>query len=218
MASTYTPKLNLAKPAHGDVDWHIPVNENWDKIDTELDKALKISGTTIDADKNWNGKSITNVRAITGAVFVPLLTEVTFRHLPDESRNAANQVYQDLTEFSTASTSYVLAKTFPAIPSSGFIAAEGSGITVQCDLSAWGGDTDPCQVDFRVGGVSRAILSSNHVHATYHTKWINVPATGGEIVEVWFRSGNPNSSSKLKNVKVFSLKELYRVRPSTVPW
>ena len=52
MANTYTPKLNLAKPAHGDVNWHIPVNGNWDKIDTELDKALKISGTTIDADKD----------------------------------------------------------------------------------------------------------------------------------------------------------------------
>ena len=64
MASTYTPKLNLAKPAHGDVDWHIPINGNWDKIDTELDKALKISGTTIDADKNWNGKNITNVNSI----------------------------------------------------------------------------------------------------------------------------------------------------------
>jgi hypothetical protein len=36
MANTYTPKLNLAKPANGDVDWHIPVNENWDKIDSEL--------------------------------------------------------------------------------------------------------------------------------------------------------------------------------------
>jgi hypothetical protein len=64
MANTYTPKLNLAKPAHGDVDWHIPINGNWDKIDTELDKALKISGTTIDADKNWNGKSITNVNSV----------------------------------------------------------------------------------------------------------------------------------------------------------
>ena len=64
MANTYTPKLNLAKPAHGDVNWHIPVNENWDKIDTELDKALKISGTTIDADKDWNGKNITNVGTI----------------------------------------------------------------------------------------------------------------------------------------------------------
>ena len=65
MVNTYTPKLNLAKPAHGDVDWHIPINENWDKIDTELDKALKISGTTIDADKDWNGKSINNVNMLT---------------------------------------------------------------------------------------------------------------------------------------------------------
>jgi len=52
MANTYTPKFNLAKPANGDVDWHIPINGNWDKIDTELDKietdldeALNISET-----------------------------------------------------------------------------------------------------------------------------------------------------------------------------
>ena len=69
MANTYTPKLNLAKPAHGDVDWHIPINENWDKIDTELDKALKISGTTIDADKNWNGKSIVNISSLSSSIY-----------------------------------------------------------------------------------------------------------------------------------------------------
>jgi hypothetical protein len=64
MASTYTPKLNLAKPAHGDVDWHIPINENWDKLDTKVDNAAKtalVSKITVDADKNWNGKNITNV-------------------------------------------------------------------------------------------------------------------------------------------------------------
>ena len=69
MASTYTPKLNLAKPANGDVNWHIPVNGNWDKIDTELDKALKISGTTIDADKNWNGKSIENISSLSSSIY-----------------------------------------------------------------------------------------------------------------------------------------------------
>ncbi len=64
MASTYTPKLNLAKPAHGDVNWHIPINENWDKIDTNVDSAAKtalVSEITVDADKDWNGKNITNV-------------------------------------------------------------------------------------------------------------------------------------------------------------
>ena len=68
MVSTYTPKLNLAKPAHGDVNWHIPINENWDKIDTELDSAAKtalVSGITVDADKDWGGKNINNVNMLT---------------------------------------------------------------------------------------------------------------------------------------------------------
>ena len=68
MANTYTPKLNLAKPAHGDVNWHIPINENWDKLDTKVDNAAKtalVSKITVDADKNWNGKSINNVNMLT---------------------------------------------------------------------------------------------------------------------------------------------------------
>ena len=36
MANTYTTNYNLAKPAHGDVNWHIPINQNWDKIDTTM--------------------------------------------------------------------------------------------------------------------------------------------------------------------------------------
>ena len=36
MANTYTTNYNLAKPAHGDINWHIPINENWDKIDTTM--------------------------------------------------------------------------------------------------------------------------------------------------------------------------------------
>ena len=67
MANTYTPKLGLAKPAHGDVNWHIPINENWDKLDTKVDNAAKtalVSKITVDADKNWNGKNITNLGKI----------------------------------------------------------------------------------------------------------------------------------------------------------
>ena len=91
MASTYTPKLNLAKPAHGDVDWHIPINENWDKIDTELDKALKISGTTIDADKDWGGKNITNVGVIrTSDVTCVGNTNILFLSTPSDTVQASS--------------------------------------------------------------------------------------------------------------------------------
>ena len=36
MANTYTTNYNLAKPANGDVDWHTPINENWDDIDSTM--------------------------------------------------------------------------------------------------------------------------------------------------------------------------------------
>lgn len=36
MANTYTTNYNLAKPAHGDVNWHIPINGNFDIIDTTM--------------------------------------------------------------------------------------------------------------------------------------------------------------------------------------
>ena len=36
MVNTYTEKLGLAKPANGDIDWHIPINGNWDELDSKL--------------------------------------------------------------------------------------------------------------------------------------------------------------------------------------
>jgi microcystin-dependent protein len=46
MANTYTTNYNLAKPAHGDVDWHIPINGNFDTIDTTMkDNANRICPT-----------------------------------------------------------------------------------------------------------------------------------------------------------------------------
>jgi len=46
MASTYTTNYNLAKPAHGDINWHIPINGNFDTIDTTMkDNANRICPT-----------------------------------------------------------------------------------------------------------------------------------------------------------------------------
>ena len=46
MVNTYTTNYNLAKPANGDVDWHIPINGNFDTIDTTMkDNANRICPT-----------------------------------------------------------------------------------------------------------------------------------------------------------------------------
>ena len=36
MANAYTTNYNLAKPANGDINWHTPINGNFDTIDTTM--------------------------------------------------------------------------------------------------------------------------------------------------------------------------------------
>ena len=69
MASTYTTKLGLAKPAHGDINWHIPINENWDKLDSKLGPLYEniTNGTTkltVKKDVDMSAKNIKNVASI----------------------------------------------------------------------------------------------------------------------------------------------------------
>jgi len=143
MASTYTPKLNLAKPAHGDVDWHIPVNENWDKLDTIVDNAAKtalVSEITVDADKDWNGKNITNLGKISPKTWLiltgadPLLisksdassTTVTFAQL--DGTGHVKVVVRGATANWTIGT-----RTFE-------ILKNGSQIWTMSQESKWGGE------------------------------------------------------------------------------
>ena len=70
MANTYTPKLNLAKPAHGDVDWHIPINGNWDELDSKLgplyeDITNDTTKLTVKKDVDMSTKNINNVNMLT---------------------------------------------------------------------------------------------------------------------------------------------------------
>lgn len=69
MANTYTTKLGLAKPANGDVDWHIPINKNWDDIDSKLGPLYEDfvdSATEIKVNKNinMNQKNIVDIESL----------------------------------------------------------------------------------------------------------------------------------------------------------
>ena len=107
MVNTYTPKFNLAKPAHGDVNWHIPINENWDKIDTELDNVSKISRITIDANKDWGGKNITNAGTIAATKFDCATYVLTVR---------GGVCYRDNSTKLVQGPGGRVAKTAPAVP------------------------------------------------------------------------------------------------------
>ena len=143
MASTYTPKLNLAKPAHGDVNWHIPINENWDKLDTKVDNAAKtalVSEITVDADKDWNGKNITNLGKISPKIWLarigsdPLLiskshassTTVTFAQL-DGTGHVKVVVAGAGVNYTSGTRVFTILKN-------------GSQIWTKSQASGWGGD------------------------------------------------------------------------------
>ncbi|MDD4469330.1 MAG: hypothetical protein PHR29_05260 [Acholeplasmataceae bacterium] len=74
MASTYTTKLGLAKPANGDVDWHIPINGNWDDIDSMLgplyeDITSGASALTLNKDVDATNHDLLNVNNFSASTF-----------------------------------------------------------------------------------------------------------------------------------------------------
>ena len=170
MANTYTPKLNLAKPAHGDVNWHIPINENWDKLDTKVDNAAKtalVSKITVDADKNWNGKSINNVNMLTVNEFKATNIKPYICVASDEIR------YESLTTASSAISSgdYYTAtlKTY-RIPTGAPYYGAGYyqmsvRVTAKCTLSYIYAPKDTAVVDFWIkvdGETKKTIRLTNN--------------------------------------------------------
>ena len=77
MVNTYTTKLNLAKPANGDVDWHIPINGNWDDIDSMLgplyeDITSGATDLTLNKNVDANDKNIADVNQLTSTIGIRL--------------------------------------------------------------------------------------------------------------------------------------------------
>ena len=186
MVNSYTEKLGLAKPANGDVDWHIPINENWDKIDTELDKALKISGTTIDGPKDWCGEDITNV----GTLSVQKLQSSTYIWMPDHGLTRLR--YEDLPAVYTYSRA-VLKTTPPAgLGTHGFVTVSFT----------YGGQID--------GSASAQILINGTVAAG---SWVSGPgATGHAQADILIAPGDvvgieliPQYSGYVSNLRIHAL-------------
>ena len=214
MASTYTPKLNLAKPANGDVDWHIPVNENWDKIDTELDKALKISGTTIDADKDWNNKAITNLGSLTshGKTIINSSGEfagggAAYVLYADPACAAANLCNQVSTEYSRSDLSYGKMVELSPIPSGVAIPNMKHTVTVQWQTKIYYGAPYAGYTRVYING-SPVGVEKTTSSTGYTTVSESIEVEPGDIISIWGHSDQPSEYSigtvYVRNVKVFA--------------
>ena len=200
MASTYTTKLGLAKPAHGDVNWHIPINENWDKIDTELDKALKISGTTIDANKNWNGKNITNV----GQLQANSVTTTIYTLIPDPCI-----WYQDNALKETESTSFIVVKTAKAVP-----ACFSGTVSVHYDVNAMSSNNGVYAELRKNGSVIRSHFQPTVTIGEYIE---NVAVTPGDVISLALRATGGQDSAINNQFEIRAVPVLAGL-PVSPPW
>ena len=194
MASTYTPKLNLAKPAHGDVDWHIPINENWDKIDTELDKASKISGTMIDADKNWNGKNITNVNQFQAAsADLTAITTSRYTLVPDPC-----VCYADNTTIEKTGYDEPVVKTAPPVP-----AGQSGTVTVHCNLKS-SSSSRYAYIDINRNGVHVAHFATSST--SFELRSVNVTVSPGDVLSLLLSAqSNATATNSLFEIRAITL-------------
>ena len=176
-------------------------------VDTEIAGAIGgfgISQIAIDADKNWNGKSITNIGGISGAAFTPNVADMVFIHRPDPNKNPRNIVASDLSEVTTHSDSFILAKTFPAAPATGFIKDATSAVTVSFEICSW--DLDwKAEVEIRVGDEVRGGPIQGP-SSSYVERSVDVEVQPGEVLTIWLRTGHSIYEGKVRNVKIYSMR------------
>ena len=112
MANTYTTKLGLAKPAHGDINWHIPINGNWDELDSKLgplyeDITNDTTKLTVKKDVDMSAKNINNVNMLT----VNKIKATSYLWTPDQGLTKPRYIDNTLVRNSTYS--WVTVKTTP---------------------------------------------------------------------------------------------------------
>ena len=107
MVNTYTEKLGLAKPANGDIDWHIPINGNWDDIDSKLGplyEDITSSATDLTFNKDIVVENIT----------LSKIKSSLWNMIADFTKKST--CYESLDAVSTTSLSWETLKTATSVP------------------------------------------------------------------------------------------------------
>ena len=119
MANTYTTKLGLAKPANGDVDWHIPINQNWDDIDSKLGplyEDITSGATELSLNKNVdvNDKDITDVNQLTSTIGIrlPLAAPILESYRISNISGSASTGSSGTADWYNLGTSYTIPNTY----------------------------------------------------------------------------------------------------------
>ena len=180
MANTYTTKLNLAKPASGDVDWHIPINGNWDDIDSMLGPLYEdftdgASAITLNKSIDANSKSIENVNILDAVK----LKTATYKWISDPVLTCLR--YSDSTNTSSTAGGWTTVKTAPAVR-----AGVSGTITVYYDVTTQIDGTASARI-IKNGSAVDSGITATHGN---NSNTVNVSIEPGDIIALQILIGS----------------------------
>ena len=157
------------------------------KIEQGINTASKLSGTDIDTDKDWNGKSITNMKALT-------LTESSTPGLlmiyPTNSI-----IWQSSIQRSTSNTTYTELKRVTS--------SHTGSIRIRLTLTGSSSYNDPVFVGIVVGGRLQAEVSGiAGLGGGPVTKTVDVLVGAGEIISFQGRVDNARTTVNITNIQI----------------
>ena len=157
------------------------------KIEQGINTASKLSGTDIDTDKDWGGKSITNMKALT-------LTESSTPGLlmiyPTDSI-----IWQSSIQRSTSSTSYTELKRVTS--------SHTGSIRIRLTVTGTSSYNDPVFVGIVVGGRLQAEISGiAGLGGGPVTKTVDVLVGAGEIISFQGRVSNGRTTVHITNIQI----------------
>jgi hypothetical protein len=178
------------KMAYSPTTWNtndVITKDKLNKIEQGVKTATRLSGTDIDADKNWNGKSITNMKALT-------LTESSTPGLlmiyPTNSI-----IWQSSIQRSTSSTSYTELKRVTS--------SHTGSIRIRLTLTGSSSYNDPVFVGIVVGGRLQAEVSGiAGLGGGPVTKTVDVLVGAGEIISFQGRVSYGRTTVTITNIQI----------------
>jgi hypothetical protein len=169
------------------------------KIEQGVKTATLLSGTDIDADKNWNGKNITNVGTLSANSLI--LSEPEFIIAPVRTTNAEYLLKSsDAEKGGNSSTdAWVLLKSLPPLPASVLSAS----VYVSYDLRS---SNAPVKARIYVNGEAVGTVQS-HPNSSYTTYGEVINGIGpGDVIQIYGQR-NPSTSSipYVRNLRVYGV-------------
>ena len=165
------------------------------KIEQGVKTATRLSGTDIDADKNWNGKNITNVNQFQAAsADLTAITTSRYTLVPDPCVCYADNTTKEQTGYIKT-----VVKTAPPVP-----AGQSGTVTVHCNLKSSSIKSRNAYIDINRNGVPVAYFATSST--SFELRSANITVSPGDVISlVLYAADNVTATNSLFEIRAIKL-------------